>query len=58
MFHTRFFGIKLEATKEFERMKQALTEILEMIPRTDDPEVDAKSRGVCDAISTFVANFP
>jgi hypothetical protein len=58
MFHTRYFGTESEATAEYHRMKDGLAEILEVIPRTDDPDVDAKRRIVGDAIGSFVERFP
>lgn len=58
MLHTRFFGSESEATVEYDRMKDALAEVLGMIPLAEDPEVSAKSRRVSEAISGFVARYP
>jgi len=58
MFHTRFFGTEDEARTEFELMSAELSKILAMIPAALDPEVDAKSRSVHDAIFEFVKRFP
>jgi hypothetical protein len=55
-FHTRMLGSEEEA--EFPAMKAGLTTILDTIPRSDDPEADAKMSRVCDAIQAFVARFP
>jgi hypothetical protein len=58
MFHTRYLGTESEAMAEFHRMKNGLVEILGIVPRADDPEVDAKRRIVGDAIGSFVERFP
>ena len=58
MFHTRYFATSEEAHGEFDQMKAALGEILDLIPRVDDPEVDARGRRVTEAIEAFVARFP
>lgn len=58
MFHTRFFGDEREAQTEFDLMKAELSKIVAMIPLTSDPEVDAKSRAVTEAIQKFVGRFP
>jgi hypothetical protein len=58
MFHTRYFGTESDASAEFHRMKGGLAEILDVIPRADDPEVDAKRQIVGDAIGSFVERFP
>jgi hypothetical protein len=58
MFHTRFFGSEANASAEFERMKGGLGAILNIIPRVDDPETDAKYQRVADAIGAFVEQFP
>jgi len=56
MVHTRFLGKKSEADREFERMRTDLTKIINLIPLTGDPEVEAKSRIVTESISEFVEN--
>lgn len=58
MAHTRFFGTESEAQGEFERMKRDLAKIVDTIPLVTDHEVEAKSRGVSQAISAFVERFP
>lgn len=58
MCHTRFFGTAQEATQEYEAMKVGLTNIVDLIPLQSDPEADAKSAHVVDAIQDFVARFP
>ena len=58
MFHTRFLGAEVDATAEFERMKDRLAEILAIIPHVNDPQRDVKSSQVCEAISSFVEQFP
>jgi hypothetical protein len=57
MVHTYFLATEEEATAEYERMKPALADILELIPLTDDPQVDEKVGQVCEAISKFVDRF-
>jgi hypothetical protein len=58
MFHTRYFDSEAGSSAEFERMKSGLDAILNIIPRVDDPEADAKCQRVADAIGTFVEQFP
>jgi len=58
MCHTRFFGTESEAQNEFEGMKAELSKIVGTIPLAADPEVDSKSRTVCESISEFVRRFP
>jgi len=55
-FHTRFLGSEAEA--EFPAMLNGLAAILDIIPRVDDPDADAKMGVVSQAISEFVARFP
>jgi hypothetical protein len=58
MFHTRYLETEQEGQTEFDLMSTELSKIVAMIPLTSDPEVDAKSRSVSDAISKFVERFP
>ena len=58
MLHTRFFSTEVEASAEFNRMKEKLAVILYSIPAVDDAEVDSKTSKVSDAISDFVERFP
>lgn len=55
-FHTRFLGSEAEA--EFPAMLAGLAAIVDLIPRVDEPECDAKMRVVGEAIRKFVARFP
>jgi len=55
-FHTRFLGSEAEA--EFPAMLDELAAILDIVPRVDDPEREAKRDAVCEAISRFVTRFP
>ena len=55
-FHTRFVGSELEA--EFPAMCAGLAAILAIIPRVDDPGVDAWRAESYAAIDAFVARFP
>jgi hypothetical protein len=55
-FHTRFLGSEAEA--EFPDMLAGLTAILEGIPWVDDPEADARTGAIIEAIERFVARFP
>jgi hypothetical protein len=43
-----------EARATFERMKIDLARIIDLIPDTTDPDVDAKSRIVAGEIARFV----
>jgi hypothetical protein len=56
--HTRFLGTESEGLKEYAAMQDVLAAILGMIPLRTDPEGDAKSEAVCEAISEFVKKFP
>jgi hypothetical protein len=58
MVHTRFFGNEQEARTGYDLMSGELGRIMDMIPLTSDPEVEAKRRSVMDAISKFVERFP
>ena len=58
MFHTRFFSSGTEASAEFDQMREVLADILDLIPRVDDPDSGAKCQRVCDAIGEFAARFP
>lgn len=55
-FHTRLLGSEVEA--EFPAMCEGLAAILEIIPRADDPEADARMAPVSEAIKAFVSRFP
>ncbi len=55
-FHTRFLGSEAEA--ELAAMRDGLATVLDIIPRVDDTEVDAKMGAVSEAIRQFVARFP
>jgi hypothetical protein len=46
MVHARFFEAESEAQREFEMMKDGLAQVLDTIPLTGDPEIDAKARAV------------
>lgn len=58
MAHTRFFSSEEEATKEFEKMKVSLDEILQLIPLEGESEVEEKMDAVGKAISNFVEQYP
>ena len=58
MVHTRFFGAEVEMMSEYERMREALASIVEIIPIDSDPNVEARSREVGKAIAGFVERFP
>jgi len=58
MVHTRFFSTLPEAEREYAAMQPELAAIVEMIPLTSDPDVDAKMDAVSDAIGRFVDRFP
>jgi hypothetical protein len=58
MVHTRFFSSRLEAQRAFEDMKTELARILDLVPYTDDPQVNRKARTVEQAIRRFLQRFP
>ena len=55
-FHTRFLGSEAEA--EFDAMSTQLIEILHLIPKSDDFEIESDSKVVYTAIQAFVDRFP
>jgi hypothetical protein len=55
-FHTRLLSSEQEA--EWQAMLDGLVAILDIIPRVDDPQTEAKMGAVSQAISGFVARFP
>ncbi len=57
-FHTCRYSSRADAFSASTAMQSALDEILKTIPRTDDPDRDAKCAAVSDAISAFVDRFP
>jgi len=57
-FHTRFFSTRDEADTECAAMQTAMDAIIRTIPLTTDPECDAKSGAVSQAISDFVDTYP
>ena len=56
--HTRFFSTRVEANTECAAMKTAMDAIIQTIPVATDPECDAKSSAVSQAISDFVDAYP
>jgi hypothetical protein len=58
MMHTRFFSNEAEARLAFDAMKEALATIVRSIPSTNDPDCEAKIKGVPDRIRAFVDRFP
>jgi hypothetical protein len=57
MMHTRYFSNEEDAGRAVGAMKDALDEILQLIPERDDPAKDAKVTRVCGAIEAFVGRF-
>ena len=58
MVHTRYYGTIEAAQYDFDEMKIALAEILDLIPYKDDPEAEAKFERVYPAIKAFVDRLP
>jgi hypothetical protein len=58
MVHTRFFLSEVDARLAFEAMKEALDTIIQSIPNTNDPDCEAKVKGVHNRIRAFVDRFP
>ena len=56
--HTRFFLTRDEADSECAAMQSAMDAIIQMIPLNTDPDCDAKSAAVSQAISDFVDTYP
>ncbi|HEV2666527.1 MAG TPA: hypothetical protein VG324_16535 [Blastocatellia bacterium] len=57
MAHTAFFASEYAAQKTFERIKIEIENILRLIPTAKDPEADAKSDAVSNAIVALVSKF-
>jgi hypothetical protein len=57
MAHTAFFASEHAAQKTFERIKIEIENILSLIPTVNDPEADAKSDAVSNAIVALVSKF-
>ena len=60
MMHTRFFAGETEAALEYERMKEALSAILERAGDVEvaDEDKDARRKEFFDGMEAFVRNFP
>ncbi len=58
MFHTRYFGLEDTAKSEYERMKEGLSAIVQLIPEVDDPQVEVHRDVALRAINDFVDRFP
>ena len=56
--HTRFFSTRVDAETECAAMQTAMDAIIQTIPLATDPECDAKSSAVSQAISDFVDTYP
>jgi hypothetical protein len=56
--HTRFFSRRADADTACNEMQIAIDQIIETIPRKDDPDRDAKCEAVSASISAFVDRFP
>jgi hypothetical protein len=57
-FHTRYFSTRDEADAQCVAMQSSLNTIIQTIPLASDPDCDAKSAAVSDAISNFVDTYP
>ena len=58
MMHTRWLPTLDQAESEFDQMRDAISEIMEMIPLSSDPLADEKMRAVGAALDRFVLRFP
>ena len=58
MVHTWILSNRPEAQQAFDEMKTELGNILNLIPYSDDPQVDEKVRIVEEAIRRFIEQFP
>jgi hypothetical protein len=58
MLHTRFFGDRETARRDYEAMKAGLAQILSLIPLESDPDLKRKTSSVIEAIGNFVERFP
>src|ERR1700756_6055208 len=57
MVHTHFLEAEIGARAAFQDIKAELGRILDLIPQSDDPELDAKSKMVIDQLSNLVDRF-
>lgn len=58
MLHTHFCDSIEDGKGEYEAMKIALARIVALIPPASDPDIEAKSSPVLDAICTFADAYP
>jgi hypothetical protein len=56
--HSRFLADDETAQHAFDAMRGALSGILALVPREDDPDMADKSEAVADAIAAFVERYP
>jgi hypothetical protein len=57
MVHTRFFSKESEANDAFDEMKDAIANIVNLIPLKDDAD-DDQLKPVTQAIHEFVERYP
>ena len=57
MFHTRYFSDESESDEEFDRMKEDLNRILELIPAEENLD-EAFENKIAEEIVRFVEKFP
>jgi len=58
MVHTCWIPTLEQAESEFAQMRDAISEIVEMIPLSSDPLADEKIRAVGAAMDRFLLRFP
>ncbi len=58
MLHTRWFSDEAQAQRDYDAMKAALAEIIQVIPLDDDPDCAAKMKAASRRIGEFVERFP
>jgi hypothetical protein len=57
MVHTHFLETEIAARAAFQDIKAELGGILDLIPHSDDPELEAKSKTLIDQLSNFVERY-
>jgi hypothetical protein len=57
MFHTRYFADETEASNEYDRMKDDLSEILAKIAAEEDQDEETQNK-IVEEIELFVEKYP
>lgn len=58
MAHARYFMTEEEAQSAFDEMKPEVDRIVRLIPEDDDPDEEARTRALLEALEGFPRQFP